>query len=390
MAKLPPPPKRLVDNKGGVYWQVRGSFGSEENRKQIKRKFDTQAEADELYAELIGQKRGGVTAMASKLTVEIACEAWLSGKRTRGTTANAYRYSLKPLRERYPDLLLIDLDKDHLDSLVNALLSGTAKRQDGTARRAWKPVTVNVMLRHIQAVLQSYVNQGKLVRNVAMLVDRVPGGQYKKFETYNKAEVELVLAEADRDRKGHAWHLALLGLRRGEIGGLRWGDIDFDAGTLAINPGHNRVSVYGTPEEGDPKTEHSVRELPLTPELRAVLKAAWKRHLEERMAAANLYDGTGGYVVCDEFGRPYHPDTLSDHWLALCRRAGVKRLRLHDARHTCATIMALQGVPPSVMALWMGHADASFTLRTYVRPDPEELRQAADALQAVMSRKATP
>jgi integrase len=78
-----------------------------------------------------------------------------------------------------------------------------------------------------------------------------------------------------------------------------------------------------------------------------------------------------------EAGEPYHPSTLSTLWQAAIRGLDVPQIRLHDARHTCATLMHLQGVPIALVAAWLGHADVSFTLRTYVHVQPEALELAA-------------
>jgi integrase len=72
-----------------------------------------------------------------------------------------------------------------------------------------------------------------------------------------------------------------------------------------------------------------------------------------------------GYVVVDPMGRRYHPDTVSDYWAAACAKAGVKRIRLHDARHTSGTLMHLErNVPVAIISAWLGHADTAFTMRT--------------------------
>ncbi len=87
-----------------------------------------------------------------------------------------------------------------------------------------------------------------------------------------------------------------------------------------------------------------------------------------------------GFVVVNAIGDPVHPQTLSARWGVLLERAGVRRVRLHDARHTCGTLLHLQGVPVAVIAAWLGHADASFTMRTYVHSQDDALRAAAEAL----------
>jgi integrase len=127
------------------------------------------------------------------------------------------------------------------------------------------------------------------------------------------------------------WHLALAGLRRGELCGLRWTDIDFETRTISIEITR---------------------------------------------------------VVVDPLGRRYHPDTASDYWAAACAKAGVKRIRLHDARHTCGTLMHLEhNVPVAIISAWLGHADTAFTMRTYVHNQPETLAVAADSISLWTRRK---
>jgi hypothetical protein len=95
-----------------------------------------------------------------------------------------------------------------------------------------------------------------------------------------------------------------------------------------------------------------------------------------------------GYVVVDPLGRRYHPDTVSDYWAAACAKAGVKRIRLHDARHTCGTLMHLEhNVPVAIISAWLGHADTAFTMRTYVHNQPEKLALAAESISSWTRRK---
>jgi integrase len=187
---------------------------------------------------------------------------------------------------------------------------------------------------------------------------------------------------------GDAWHLALAGLRRGEISGLRWSDVVLDdardVGTLTI--AHNRVSVGGQVHDTDPKTERSAGTLPLTPALAKALKRAKATQAADRLRLGPYYAGQGDHVVVDEHGRPYHPDTLSDFWRELCAEAKLRQIRLHDARHSCASIMHAQAVPIAVISAWLGHADPAFTMRTYVHAENDALKAAAATLQKVVTR----
>jgi integrase len=120
------------------------------------------------------------------------------------------------------------------------------------------------------------------------------------------------------------------------------------------------------------------RILPIPDALLAELRAAKARQATEKLALGEAYTDLG-HVECNEAGEPYHPSTLSRLWQAAIRNLAVPQVRLHDARHTCATLMLLQGVPIALVAAWLGHADVSFTLRTYVHAQPEALAVAAQS-----------
>jgi integrase len=123
-------------------------------------------------------------------------------------------------------------------------------------------------------------------------------------QTFTTVEVEKLLDTFAKDRLGHAWHLALVGLRRGELCGLRWTDIDFEPQTMRIEI--TGVVVDGKVVEGDTKSETSTRVLPLTPELLAALRAATRMQAEEQLATGPTYERSG-YVVVDPLGPALPP-----------------------------------------------------------------------------------
>ena len=176
---------------------------------------------------------------------------------------------------------------------------------------------------------------------------------HKDVPTYTASEVDQLRAQFGKDRIGHAWELALYGLRRGEIAGLRWSDVDLKAKTLTII--NNRVSAGGVTVEDDPKSQASRRKLPLPDRLLKVLQAAKRRQAAERLALGEHYRA-GEYVVCNEIGDPYNPAVLSRYWAKAVQLAGVRHIKLHGGRHTAATLMHLDGVPVAVIAALMGHS----------------------------------
>jgi integrase len=114
----------------------------------------------------------------------------------------------------------------------------------------------------------------------------------------------------------------------------------------------------------------------------SVLRSAKARQARERLA---LGYGRWEYVVCNEVGEPYSPQVLSRGWRKAAKRAGVREIKLHAARHTCATLMHLSGVPTVVIAAWIGHSDATLTMRLYAHSQPAELAAAGDSLSRVVS-----
>lgn len=164
------------------------------------------------------------------------------------------------------------------------------------------------MLGALSQVLGQLVAEGRLTRNIASLVDRVPGNA-KKLQTFTTGQVQIVLRGIANDRNRHAWHLALAGLRRGEIAGQRWADIDFQRKTLRI--GATRVDVGGRAvDQDEPKTANAGRVLPIPDALLAELAAARSRQAAEKLALGEAYSDLG-FVVCNEAGEPYHPSTMS-------------------------------------------------------------------------------
>jgi integrase len=195
----------------------------------------------------------------------------------------------------------------------------------------------------------------------------------------------LPVTGRDKDRVDHTRRRhddPLTGLRRGEVAGLRWSDVDLDARTLSV--ANNRVDAGGTVVENDPKSALSRRTLPLPDRLVSVLKATKARQGRERLVLG-APSGPWEYVVCNEAGLPYHPQVLSRYWREAVKAAGVRPIKLHGARHSCATLMHLRGVPVAVMAAWIGHRDASLTMRLYAHSQDEALKAAGVTLDRVVT-----
>jgi len=343
-------------------------------RKQIRRRFETEAKARAELAKVQGDVGRRTYVHDRATTVADVIDNYLTSKHAlKPSTAHGYKISLAPIREKLGDMPVQKLTRRHLDELIELLRAGKLPTAEGNDRKPWKARTVNQMLTVFGAALEAQVKEGTLVRNVAALVDKLPDERVES-DTWGAEDVEQFLLECRDDPYAHAWYLALCGLRRGEICGLQWEHIDFEAATLTI--ARSRVAFGKSTSEGAPKSKRSARTLPISEDLAQQLRAARKRQAEDRLLLGPAWKDSG-YVVVDRAGAPLSPNALSSRWVHAVTRAKVPTIRLHDARHTCATLMHLRGVPIAVIAAWLGHASAAFTLSRYAHSQDPAMLEAA-------------
>jgi integrase len=312
--QLPPQVKKIetIDRKTGktvVRYELRVDGGvnpATGQRQQVKRRFATEREARDALRKVTQQAvTGTFVARKTTVTVESLCQDWLASlHHARATTLTHYGYVLAPLRERFGGLAAQKLTRPHLDKLLIDLRDGETVTAEGNTRRPWAPRSLNAAIDAWRLALEYGCDRHDLAYNVAAGMKKVPRVR-REMATYTPEEISAVLRAADKDRNGHLWYLALSGLRRGEIDGLKWSDVDLGVGTVTI--ARNRVQVgAATVVENEPKTESSRRTLPLDEGLIAVLKRASARQAEERLALGADYSDTG-YVAVNEAGGPYTP-----------------------------------------------------------------------------------
>lgn len=175
-------------------------------------------------------------------------------------------------------------------------------------------------------------------------------------------EAKAVMAAAAGQRNEARWSVALaLGLRQGEALGLTWQHVDLDDGVIRVRQALKRVKGKGL-IFGDVKSKASNRDLAVPPEMLPLLRAHKKAQNAERLETGDQWEDHG-LVFATEFGRPLDPSRDYQAWRALLEAAGVKHYRLHDARHSAATFMLLQGVDIRTAMANLGHSQISVTMR---------------------------
>jgi integrase len=241
-------------------------------------------------------------------------------------------------------------------------------------------------VQYIHAVLRSALQQAMreelIARNVARIVE-TPTVESKEVRPLDAAEVRLLLKTAQPHRLYALWLLLVsTGLRRGEALGLTWADINLAAGTLRVRRNVQRIRrelIFGTP-----KTTRSVRTISLPKHcVRALTTHRAQQEREQKVAGAKWQPTPGhptGLVFTTVTGRVTDPRSLNRMLTILCRDAKVRRVRVHDLRHTCASLLLAQGVDARTIMETLGHSTITMTLDTYAHVMGSTLRAAAERM----------
>jgi integrase len=173
-------------------------------------------------------------------------------------------------------------------------------------------------------------------------------------------------------------------MRRGELLGLKWSDVDLENGRVSIRRTLTRIDNGKRVALGDPKTNRSRRTVRLTPQATEALREHLERQLTQMDTLGDLYDDQG-LVFASEAGTPINPSNLRQRSFApLLKRAGLPHIRFHDLRHTCATLLLSKGVHPKFVQELLGHASVAITMDTYSHVLPGMGDQTIIAMQSAL------
>ncbi|HMH76874.1 MAG TPA: tyrosine-type recombinase/integrase [Candidatus Udaeobacter sp.] len=369
------------DGSKYYYWRVDiGTNPVTGKRKQLYRSFSKLKAAKSEYSKVTGKVNDGTFVAPSKLTVSAYLDVWAksAGRDREKATVRNIADALRPVRERLGDKLIQKLTKVQVEQLVDWMESAGRKR-GGKVGTGLGPRSVQLTLSRLRQALDDAVEEGIVVRNVAAKV-RGASKAKPKVEPWTTAEVKAFLSGIRGERLQAVMLLSLMGLRPEEVCGIRWSDVDLDAKSLRI--ANVRTLVAGEVVEKEPKSEAGKRPLPLPAAAVTGLKTFKALQATEKLAAGEAYTVTG-YVLVDELGEPVKTDWLRRRFYKLVEKTGVRKVKLYDARHACLTYLATNGVPDVIVSTWAGHADLSFTKRTYIHPDAESLAAGRDSLDAL-------
>ena len=368
----------------GNKWALVVDVGRDESgrrRQQWRSGFATKREAERALAETIQRLGTGGYVEPSKVTVAAFLEEWLASARasvrpsTHATYTTLCRTHVAPAVGTMP---LQQLSGSRLNKLYGDLLE--AGRRDGKGGLSIR--TVRHVHTTIHTALGEAVRWGRVYRNVADLATPPRQRTKKRPATWTAEELRAFLEQVRDDRLYAFYHLAgSTGMRRGEVAGLTWRDVDLAAGRLSVS--QTVISVNYEIMFSAAKTGAGARSIALDPGTVGVLRHHRKAQLEERLALGG-YAEDHDLVFCELDGSPLHPSNLSKRFDRLVRASGLPRLRFHDLRHTHATLALRAGVHPKIVSERLGHADIAITLNTYSHAIPAMQEEAAAKVAALV------
>jgi integrase len=238
----------------------------------------------------------------------------------------------------------------------------------------------------LRAALRHAERHGLVARNVAALAEPVGGGERSEKRSMTVAQVRKLIAAAKGTRdEAPIVLLATLGLRRGELLGLQWSDIDLKSGTLRVRRALKRTDDGLTTD--NTKTERSKRTLELPPITVTALKKERARQAKDKLKAGEHWVG-GDWVVATAWGGPVDPDNFRHRFIALCDKAGIGHWSPHAARHTAGSLMFEHGADLKVVSEALGHSSIRVTADVYAHLLPERSGEAARAMTRALAKRA--
>ncbi|MBN2074211.1 MAG: site-specific integrase [Dehalococcoidales bacterium] len=338
-------------------------------------------DAEKRLSELLIQFDTGTFVKPEKQTVSEYLHSWLSDYRQNlaQKTSELYLYLIdKHIIPIIGNIPLSELKTQHLQKLYSK------KIDSGLSN-----VTVQIIHRILHKALKDAVRTNLLYRNVSDYVDK-PKVPRRQMKSLSESEVHLLLEYARDTEYYSIFFLALFtGMRRGELLALRWCDIDLDLCTISLT--RNLVYIHSNkPEERiqvcDLKTAGSKRMIALSPSTVSMLREHKAKQVELNEQFGTILN-EDRLVFCHADGSPLLPNSVTHAWEKLTRKCGLLGIRLHDTRHTHASLMLKQGVHPKVVQERLGHSSIRLTLDLYSHVTPGIQEAAANRFDDIFISK---
>jgi integrase len=350
--------------------------------------FKTRKDAqDEMDRVRVRTREGTYIAPSTQRFAEFADE-WLAAVRVRlqSSTLESYERNLRVhIIPAIGGLKLQAIDPARLMGLYADLLaSGRKSAKEGQPPGGLSPRTVRYIATIVRRILADAVEWDRLLRNPADRAKPPSASSAKppEMQVWDAPTLSAFLERVADDRYSPTFLLlATTGMRRGEALGLRWSDVDLEAGRAAIR---QTVTAVNHQIVIAPRTKTGkARNIEVDGGTLAALRARRKRQAEERLMIGAGYQDHD-LVFCHPDGCPYHPERFSREFDRRVERFGLPRIRLHDLRHTWATLALSAGVPAKVVSERLGHSSIAITLDIYSHATPAMSSDAAERVAGLI------
>ncbi|MBC3843584.1 site-specific integrase [Streptacidiphilus sp. 4-A2] len=345
----------------------------------------TWEECDRKRAELVARDREGIPTPTRSSKLSEWLPYWLEQHVKPNRKRTTYdKYEMHVRLHLVPMLGTKSLEKLAPVDVRRLVAQVTGKVSAASAKES---------LRVLQTSLSAAMRDELVTRNVAKLV-QTPTVQYRESKPWNLDDTLIFLEGSRRDPLHAAFVLAItLGMRRGEILGLHWSDIDLDARTLTVRRQLQRID--GELYEDTPKSRRGNRTIPLPALCIAPLR--WQRLRQAELRRQASVEGSEGaeWVESDRVfttrsGRPIEPRNLTRSFQRITEGESLPTIRLHDTRHGCATLLIAAGVPMRVVMEILGHSQIGVTMNVYTHVTSDTQREAMGHMDRLLKRRRRP
>ncbi len=373
--------KKRGHNEGSIYQRKDGRWTAaitldRDASGKVRKEYVYGKTRKEVAAQLtakVAERNRGIILEPTKQTVGQFIDAWMQGVKrisVRPTTYDTYGFVLRhaaPIR----DIPVSKLTAQQVQRLLSDL------RETGLGR------TIEVLHAVLHQAFAQAVRWDLIPRNIIDAVT-VPKAPRDEISPLTEDEAQKFLDAAEDDRLHALYVLAITcGLRFGEVLGLRWSNLDMKAKVISLTHQLGRKDGEFLPL----KTAKSRRTIRLSAMAVQALKKHRQRQAEERMKVADIWHDLD-LVFCTEVGTPLSQSNVRNRsFFPILEKAGLRRIRFHDLRHTCATLLLSQGVHPRIVQEQLGHSRSGTTLDIYSHVTPPMMDEVAQTMDSILGQR---
>jgi integrase len=385
-----------IRKQGDGSWQIRFCLGRDPlTKKYIRKQFTyhtTPGKTEKEQLKEVGIEKARLMVLLygddsyspqSKITIKDYLQKWLTDHVEANLKKSTIRwYKMLCNRHIIPNIGAVKLDK--ITALTLQELFTQLKKQ-GASDYTLKDVKICLNSAFEIAIEWGYIKENplsELKRFTKELNKRIKVQIKQSHKTWNIDEAITLIRESKNTNRHIIYLLALTnGLRRGEIAGLKWRDINLEEKTVHIQ------QALVENEEGDTKTLYSDRILLLADFTIEELKRIKDKQIQDKERAKHLYKDNG-FIIANAIGEPIHPDTISHKFVDDINGLGLPRIRFHDLRHTSASLLyEYFEISLDIVSKMLGHSSLAFTQSTYTHTSHELFRESMEKVNEELKRR---